>query len=362
MNRLSLCLAVIWVFFMLSTEPVFARTSDELQKCVQEYNATRYVYIETWDECVDYIYEQVLNYRGSVIIYTGKDSRTLTLSDVDSMIMEAFRKDDKDNLTDAAELWGNIASFQKGIAATREGVVLCVKVSYKHTQEEQEKYYQEIKKIIQELQCSHDIMNLSDEEKVRVVHDYICKRFDYDFSYTNYTGYDGFFNPIAGRQVMVCQGYSLLAYQLLNRCGIETNILLSETHSWNIVKLNGLYYQLDITNDDRGVFQKPVIYKYYLKAKLKGTIYEILSESTFYADLNYAYAEADYRVKRNISIQDMIVSNINKAVYVTRDNIQYVGAAAVIILLILIGVEGVEDWMQKKIKKSREKFKLYNSI
>ncbi len=58
----------------------------------------------------------------------------------------------------------------------------------------------------------------------------------------------------------VCQGYAVAAYRLLRECGIDARIVTGtvtredgseEYHAWNLVGLDGKYYELDVTWDDR---------------------------------------------------------------------------------------------------------------
>ena len=67
-----------------------------------------------------------------------------------------------------------------------------------------------------QLKCSDDF------DTVKKVHDYLCNNFEYDYreQYTNYTDIEGFRD---GR--MVCQGYALATYYLLNACGVQTRII-----------------------------------------------------------------------------------------------------------------------------------------
>ena len=48
----------------------------------------------------------------------------------------------------------------------------------------------------------------------------------------------------------VCQGYAALYYKMLKEAGYKSvRMMTSEDHAWNIVKLNGTYYNLDSTWD-----------------------------------------------------------------------------------------------------------------
>lgn len=48
----------------------------------------------------------------------------------------------------------------------------------------------------------------------------------------------------------VCEGYSKAAKILFNNNGIESEVIRSNDHGWNYVKVNGNYYQIDLTWDD----------------------------------------------------------------------------------------------------------------
>lgn len=48
----------------------------------------------------------------------------------------------------------------------------------------------------------------------------------------------------------VCAGYAKALQYLLNLCGIECTYVTSDTHAWNLVKLEGDYYYIDVTWGD----------------------------------------------------------------------------------------------------------------
>ncbi|MBK1809865.1 hypothetical protein JHL18_04320 [Clostridium sp. YIM B02505] len=92
--------------------------------------------------------------------------------------------------------------------------------------------------------------DMNSYEKEKKIHDWIVKNVQYDTSLTNHSDYDALIYPYK----TVCQGYSLLAYKMLNKAGIPTKIIegtsRGEAHTWNLVNLDGLWYHLDITLDD----------------------------------------------------------------------------------------------------------------
>ena len=87
----------------------------------------------------------------------------------------------------------------------------------------------------------------SDVHKALFVHDYLASTFEYDTTYVIHDIYD-FFKESRG----VCQAYTLLYIAVLERFGIEVSAVFSESmnHTWNIIKINGKWYHVDVTWDD----------------------------------------------------------------------------------------------------------------
>jgi hypothetical protein len=89
----------------------------------------------------------------------------------------------------------------------------------------------------------------SDYAKVKAIYDYICRHVTYDSTSSDsnllkYTAYAAMINGTS-----VCQGYATLFYRMLRQEGIDNRIIASSTHAWNIVELQGLYYNADTTWD-----------------------------------------------------------------------------------------------------------------
>ena len=53
---------------------------------------------------------------------------------------------------------------------------------------------------------------------------------------------------------IVCEGFAKATQLLFTLCGVESYYVIGDTptggHGWNIVKVNGNYYQLDVTWND----------------------------------------------------------------------------------------------------------------
>lgn len=91
--------------------------------------------------------------------------------------------------------------------------------------------------------------SMTDYDKVKAIHDYIVNNTTYDSSLQpiSFTIYGAL---IKGRGV--CQAYASAFETLLDKVGIENTAVISESmeHVWNLVKLDGDYYHIDVTWDD----------------------------------------------------------------------------------------------------------------
>ncbi|MBQ4629711.1 MAG: hypothetical protein IJB70_01830 [Clostridia bacterium] len=101
--------------------------------------------------------------------------------------------------------------------------------------------------------------NMTDFDKVMTVHDYMVEHFsyDWDFYYDSAntdpgTYYHQFTLEIMTKKLGVCQGYTLAFTYMMNKLGIETRYVSSDVmnHAWNLVKVDGEWYHIDVTWDD----------------------------------------------------------------------------------------------------------------
>ena len=89
--------------------------------------------------------------------------------------------------------------------------------------------------------------DMSDYDKIKIFHDYIVNNTQYDQNSTDssYTAY----NLITTGKA-ICGGYSDIMAIYLNSLGIQNYKITSENHVWNLVKLDDIWYHLDMTWDD----------------------------------------------------------------------------------------------------------------
>lgn len=103
------------------------------------------------------------------------------------------------------------------------------------------------------------VPGMSDVEKVLAVHDYIATVCDYDQEgYLDFiegkTPDEDTFNMygVLIKNKAVCQGYAEAFCAFMQKLGLESYIVTSDpmNHAWNLVKLNGNWFHVDITWDD----------------------------------------------------------------------------------------------------------------
>jgi len=96
---------------------------------------------------------------------------------------------------------------------------------------------------------------MTDVEKALIIHDYLVREVDYSLAVINGEEYSQDVFTLKGVFVdheAVCQGYALAYSYLLEKVGVESMIVSSEemNHAWNMLKVNGTWYHVDVTWDD----------------------------------------------------------------------------------------------------------------
>ncbi len=88
--------------------------------------------------------------------------------------------------------------------------------------------------------------DMTDFEKVMAVHDYMVLNYVYDISDMDQT------YLIMLDKVGVCAAYSEAFQHMMNILGIDSTLVSSDEmgHIWNLVKIDGRWYHIDVTWDD----------------------------------------------------------------------------------------------------------------
>lgn len=91
--------------------------------------------------------------------------------------------------------------------------------------------------------------NMSDMEKIKVLHDWICENISYSIDNASGSMNHNDLAPFLTGNT-VCDGYARAFNLLANEAGIETYYVRSNNHIWNVVKLGSHYFHVDTTWDD----------------------------------------------------------------------------------------------------------------
>ena len=124
-------------------------------------------------------------------------------------------------------------------------------ITYLETKAQTSYVLAEVKKILKEIIKP----KMTDFQKERAIHDYVVSHIAYDTNLVNYSAY-----AALTKGKTVCQGFALLTYRMLDEVGITNHIVEGyaggRSHAWNLVHIEGMWYQLDTTWDDPVPFKK----------------------------------------------------------------------------------------------------------
>ncbi len=238
--------------------------------------------------------------------------RTLGMDILNNMDMEGFQSNYHE---DRPLLSGCYLSYYtKRVYMTYGSGTLQIRIELPYMKDEMDAHFEKMKKLAVELKGN------SDYETVKNVHDYLIDHFEYDHrtSFENHTDIDGFRD---GK--MVCSGYSLAAYYLLNEAGVKTRVVtgsgneeLSDTmdHMWNVVLVDGKWYNLDITWDDGGGDKK--LDTYFLKSDADFPNHRRLG---YYAGPSFGVQIADesYPLPKKIDSKNIMLGVLIAAMFIT---------------------------------------------
>lgn len=125
--------------------------------------------------------------------------------------------------------------------------------------------------------------SMSDYDKIKALHDFVATNFSFDMAaYSN--NYPVYPYGMMTSKKGVCQSYSGLFLMLLKKAGFETRLIIKgenggspqsnpnntgwSNHAWNMVKLYGKWYHIDMTWDDpiTSSGRQKTDYTYFLKS------------------------------------------------------------------------------------------------
>lgn len=178
-------------------------------------------------------------------------------------INKVYSIDDQKTSSDYDYLKYKVESIYAQVNGLGNILTVTYQFKYNESASETKKVDNKIKKLFNKW----NIEKLGDYDKIKKIHDFIVENASYDTDMKNYSAYDNLFEKTS-----TCQGYMSLAYKMLTEAGIPCRVITGtgngEAHGWNIVYLDGKWYNFDSTWDDPLTWNGEDIltYDFFLKA------------------------------------------------------------------------------------------------
>lgn len=223
----------------------------------------------------------VINYKDTFSELLSQENGADILGDDYQSAIEAFTHDNPDIFyLDVNKMYLNIETTTK-MFKTKYNVYISAANESNYLSNEFQSTAQIEKAIIEIEQIKNRIMaNLkgTDYQNILYLHDYLIENIEYDSSYEQ-TGTYSIYGALVGKKC-VCEGYAKAFKYLANSAGYECELMQgiatnssgeTESHAWNCVKLNNIWYEVDVTWDDpiviggNGRATNEMKYKYFLK-------------------------------------------------------------------------------------------------
>ncbi len=210
-----------------------------------------------------------------------------------------------------------------GYRASADGRILSLYPSYTMTAVEYETAREFCERqISQVLTLTEDIE--SEADVALMLHDYLCLNFSYDESLECDNMYL-FFKEGRG----TCQGYTYAYMAMLRAAGLECTFAASDSmaHIWNLVKIDGEWYHVDVTWDDYPEIFASCEYDSFLKSDtaIKNTAHidwyspnDLLCVSEKYAEEDFDFSllkfcgTGDVNCDGELDVLDLVLCKLPK--------------------------------------------------
>lgn len=211
---------------------------------------------------------------------------------------------------------------------------------------------------------------MTDLEKARAIHDWLILNNTYE-SYREGTVsgqinyYDALFRGKAN-----CAGFTG-AYQLFMEClGIQNEVALSAVHGWNVIKLDGEWYNVDVTYDNNNDFE---YIKYYMFLIPDKSLPNINHPNSYHRSINnkkkctsekyILYPYQDYMKINNTEdfihylkqLQNDMVLNECRVIYYLEGNVEFVNRRDYGLDFQEQQIDGKGGYILKKVKITKFK-------
>ena len=276
-------------------------TAPEHTSDVETYslNQGNVEYTSDLEKIAENFRKQLVNHEKEITIYYHSDE-SITKGNFNSLTNQLFelavqhtgKGNEGDYILWHCQGWDVSASWSPNSNGGFD-LNITYKVSYLSDAAQEEKVDQAEAEVFQKLKLSGQ----TDYQKIKAIYDYICENVSYDYKNLDddtyiqkHTAYAALIDKTA-----VCQGYASLLYRMALDAGVDARVISGDAggpHAWNIVRLNGKYYNLDSTWD-----AGRENYSYFLKSMKAFSDHERdedYSSSEFTEE--YPMAESDYPV------------------------------------------------------------------
>ena len=147
---------------------------------------------------------------------------------------------------------------------------------YFFTSEKVKEYNRKIEKVVNELISQLNLLGCSEYDREVRIHDWICKNIKYDYGGADR---DKLSRVIASHNILgvfayhkaQCEGIAKAVKVLLNAVDMKCIVVTGkagkngrmEPHAWNMVNIEGVSYQLDVTWDIGNSTENEISYRYF---------------------------------------------------------------------------------------------------
>lgn len=249
---LIICLLIsLAVLFNMDTLSNYLADFLETEKSVaiqssnDYYKNYNYKFVSMSDDYVPYSYQDLLN-----IIYStlnnGWETFTFYCPDEYTNCIKDITKISKDttllsNINNYVHPFNNYSKI--GIASSNTGEIT-INVTKLYSDDDIDK----INKGVDEIITNELTNDMTIEDKILKIHDYIINNTRYDINKSNdasYTALGPLFNGSA-----VCSGYADLMAIFATKFNLHNFKVASDTHVWNAILIDGEWKNIDLTWDD----------------------------------------------------------------------------------------------------------------
>ena len=225
--------------FLNNEKKVYIADSNEYHK---DYD---FMYVQEANEYVPYSYQGLLNIIFSTL-NNGWDTFTFYCPDEYEECLTDITNISKDttllsNINNYVHPFNN---YSKISIVTNTSGEVTINVTKLYSDNDIDKINKGVDELLNKLVTN----DMSDDDKLLAIHDYIINNTRYDVNKSNdasYTALGPLFNGTA-----VCSGYADLMAIFATRLGLKNYKVASNTHVWNAIYVNGEWLNLDLTWDD----------------------------------------------------------------------------------------------------------------